>query len=286
MFRLKSGYNTSMRKLLCVFAHPDDESFTSAGTIAKYVKAGWQVDLVCVTRGEAGQTGIYGDISKRELSEIRTKEMETAMEILGIASVTFLDYRDHKLSALNPGELEDKIYQSMHELKPDVVITFEPNGISNHPDHSKTTLATTYVFQKYAYEVAHPKAPGARDPARYDQLSFAESEAVTSEPKLYYACMPESVATYLRQKKVIPGLSFGKPWVGVEDKRITTVIDTKRYASVKLKALRAHVSQAADVDKFLSIEPQPLVQQEFYILRMQGESEIFMGKNDQVSNRL
>ena len=134
--------------------------------------------------------------------------------------------------------------------------------------------------------MAHPKAPGQRDPARHDTLSFAESEAITSEPKLYYACMPESVAMYLRQKKVIPATSFGKPWNGVEDKRITTVIDTKRFAAVKIKALRAHVSQAADVDKFLSIDPQPVVQQEFYILRMQGESEIFMGKNDQVSNRL
>lgn len=275
-----------MRKLLCVFAHPDDESFTAAGTIAKYVKAGWQVDLICVTRGEAGQTGIYGDISKRELADIRTKEMEQAMEVLGISSVTFLDYRDHKLSALNPGELEDKIYQNMSELKPDVVITFEPNGISNHPDHSKTTLATTYVFQKYAYEVAHPKAPGARDPARFTTLSFADSEAVTTEPKLYYACMPESVAAYLRQKKVIPAHSFGKPWVGVEDKRITTVIDTSRYAAIKMKALRAHTSQISDVETFLSIDPQPLIQQEFFILRMQGESEIFMGKNDRVSNRL
>ena len=46
-----------MKKILLVFAHPDDESFAAAGTVAKYVKAGWEVDLICATRGEKGEAG-------------------------------------------------------------------------------------------------------------------------------------------------------------------------------------------------------------------------------------
>lgn len=275
-----------MRNLLLVFAHPDDESFTCGGTVAKYVKAGWEVNLVCATRGEAGETGPYGDISKTELQDIRSQEMERAMEILGISSVTFLDYRDGGLSKLHPGELEDKIHHSMVTHNPDVVITFEPNGISNHPDHSKICLSTTYAFQKYADAKAHPEAPGARDPNRNWERQFAAMNPETAEPKLYYACMPESIADYLRRKNVIPDQSFGLPWKGTEDKLITTVIDTKRFAATKLKALRAHISQSADVDRFYAIERQPLADQEFFILRMQGEFEIFMGKNDRISNRL
>lgn len=79
-----------MKRLLLVFAHPDDESFSCAGTVAKYVAAGWKVDLICATRGEDGSRGPYVDLPKDQLGDIRQKELQKACVTLGINSITFL----------------------------------------------------------------------------------------------------------------------------------------------------------------------------------------------------
>src|SRR5476651_292782 len=137
-----------MKKMVLVFAHPDDESFMSAGTVAKYVKAGWKVDLICATKGDAGMRGPHDGTS--DLAQLRQKELEESSRVVGIASIIHLDYRDGKLSDINPGELEEVIYKKLLELRPDIVITFEPGGVSNHPDHVKISLSATYAFHKYA----------------------------------------------------------------------------------------------------------------------------------------
>lgn len=253
-----------MKRLLLVFAHPDDESFSCGGTVAKYVKAGWRVDLICATRGEEGSRGPYVNLAHDQLGDIRQKELQKAGITLGINSITFLGYRDGTLSAQTPGELEDKVHKKMEELVPDAVITTDTTGISNHPDHIKVSFVTTYAFQKYA--------------------SWIEAQQIF--PKLYYACMPESIAQYLQKKKTLPMESFGKPWRGTPDKHITTVINIMKFASVKKKALSSHVSQQENVDQFLSLPSQPELKHEYFILRMHGTTEVFMGKHDRVSNAL
>lgn len=277
-----------MKKLLLSFAHPDDESFAAGGTVAKYVAAGWTVHLLCATRGEAGSAGPYGEVSSDSLGNIRQKELEEAGSILGIDSVTFLGYKDGLLSGLTPGDLEDPIYRQMAGFSPDVVITFEPNGISNHPDHRKVCLATTYAFQKYAKDVALARG---ELPVRIGQRarSFKEADAEETnlpEPRLYYVCMPETLVDHLKKQKVIPSESFGKPWVGIPDKLITTVIDIKRFKSKKIQAIQAHKTQQSDSDRFLSSNSQPLLDLEYFIMRMQGMHEVFMGKTDRVADRI
>ncbi len=262
-----------MKKLLLVFAHPDDETFTAAGTVAKYVKAGWEVDLVCATRGEKGEVGPYEHATPARLGEIRQKELEEAAAVLGISHVSFLDYKDGDLAQLEYGELEDILYKKIQEIVPDCVVTFDTTGISNHPDHIKICYATTYAFQTYAAWVS-------------GQLQEMGKQQKGAEPKLYYACMPESLAAYLVKAKNIPAESFGKPWEGVSDKLITTVIDVGVYKGVKRRALTCHVSQQKDINRFLSLANHPLLSREYFILRMHGTTEVFMGKNDRVSNRL
>lgn len=262
-----------MKRMLLVFAHPDDESFTSAATIAKYAKAGWTIDLISATRGEKGETGSHGEKTPEELGIIRQKELENAASHLGISTITFLKYIDGDLKYDPPGELEEIIYQKMVELIPDVVITFDTTGISNHPDHIRLSFATTFAFQKYAAQIKN---------ALKDNPEYTEE----SDPKLYYACVPDSVVEYLKKKRIFPEESFGKPWIGVEDKFITTVISTEGFQQVKKRALKCHVSQTEDVTRFLSLPHNPLVKQEYYIFRMHGVREIFMGKNDRVASKL
>jgi LmbE family N-acetylglucosaminyl deacetylase len=270
------------KKILLVFAHPDDESFITGGTIAKYADNGWTVDLICLTRGQAGEWGSYE--KNGDLGVIRTRELEEAATVLRISSVTFFEYMDGKLSDVHPGELEDILYKFLLEREPDIVITFEPKGISNHPDHRKACISATYAFQKYATRRVRGEKLGKRDPRR--AFIDAIPPSADYEPKLYYACMPTSIVEYLKTKNVIPAESFGKPWSGVPDKAVTTCIDISKYMKKKIQALSKHKTQIADVQRFLAIDSHPLMDSEYFILRMQGEQEIFMGKKDEVSAEL
>jgi len=281
------AYNTPMKKLFLVFAHPDDESLATGGTIAKYVRSGWHVDLICATKGESGSSGPHA-VSGDALGKIREGELGRAAKILGISSVSYLGYKDGMLGRQNPGELEDSIYRAMETKLPDVVITFDTTGISHHPDHIKLCFATTFAFQKYSlYLAATHKTQKVLQ--KYDEQWIKRIERMVGEriePRLYYACMPESIARYAIKEKIIPAVSFGKPWIGVKDSRISTIIDIKRFAHLKLRALREHITQMADVSHFLQAEGTPLFDQEYFMLRMKGTQEVFMGKNDSVSDRI
>lgn len=237
-----------MRKLLGIFAHPDDESIAPGGTFAKYAKAGWQIDIVMATRGDRGIGG----------AEVREKELEVAAKHLGIRTITFLDYKDGTLSDREPGDIENTLVKVVLEAKPDVIITHEPAGITNHPDHIKMSYAATFAYQVYAKD--------------------------HDESKLYYACFPESVMTYLITSKLFPSEHHGKPVHGMEDRRITTVIDIKRQAAAKRKALESHVTQLPVLEKYLTNDQ--FFRQEYFVLRMIGLKEVFLGKNDQISDRL
>jgi N-acetylglucosamine malate deacetylase 2 len=262
-----------MKKMLLILAHPDDESFVAGGTVAKYVKDGWRVDLICATRGEVGETGPYGEKTERELGVIREGEVRKAAEILGISSVTFLDYIDGTLANDPPGKLEDILCKQLEEIIPDCVITFDTTGISNHPDHIRVSYAATFAFQKYAAWIEKT----LKEDPEYDE---------DAAPKLYYACVPETVCEYLKKKKVFSEESFGRPWLGVEDKFITTLISTAGFQMIKKKALKAHISQQEDTNRFLSLKSNPLISHEYFIFRMHGTQEIFMGKNDRISSKL
>lgn len=281
-----------MKKLLLIFAHPGDESFAAGGTIAKYAKAGWEIHIICATSGEAGPRGQYTYRKKEELGNIRLHELNTAGKVLGIGAVETLGYPDGKLKSVHFGELEDKLFRSMISISPDIVITFEPNGISNHPDNMRMSLSVTYAYQKFAHARIDVLKEGVsrQKPQRHArdswQMAFADTVRNKTEPKLYYACQPQSVVEYLVKKRVLPEKSFEKPRTGVEDKKITTVIDVRRFTAVKIRALQEHVSQKSDVDRYISVPNNPLLQNEYFILRMWGITEVYMGKNDHVENRL
>jgi LmbE family N-acetylglucosaminyl deacetylase len=261
-----------MKRILLVVAHPDDESFMTGGTVAKYVDDGWEADVICATRGEEGERGPLVQLARDKVGEVRQKELEKAGAVLGIHSVTFLGYRDGTLPDRIPGDIEDMVHKKMLELIPDIVITADTTGISNHPDHIKLSYATTYAFQKYA---------------KWIEERLKDQEATEQIfPKLYYACMPASIAAFAVKSKTHPPESFGKPWKGVPDKNITTVVDISDYADVKERALRCHITQTADVDRFFSVPGRPLMKNEYYIFRMHGTTEVFLGKNDHVFNSL
>lgn len=143
--------------LLAVYAHPDDE-LSSGGTLAHYARHGVSTHLICATRGEVGDAppDRKGFAS---VAEMRTNELQCAAGILGLASVSFLGYRDsgmpgspdnrHPDALVNAptDEVARKIAAHIRRLKPQVVVTFDPIGGYRHPDHIATHQATVEAFK-------------------------------------------------------------------------------------------------------------------------------------------
>lgn len=134
------------KRLLAVFAHPDDESFSSGGTLAKYAQKGVEIYLACVTRGEVGQSA---KALKKTLGEEREKELLRAAKILGVKGVFFLGFSDGTLNNQIMPKLWEKILKLLRKIRPQVVLTFDFSGISGHLDHIATSYATTLAFLEF-----------------------------------------------------------------------------------------------------------------------------------------
>lgn len=160
----------STRTLLAVLAHPDDESFGMGGTLAHYARQGCSVYLVCATRGEAGDVspehlGDFGSIA-----ELRESELRCASNHLGLKGVFFLPYRDSGMAGsadnLHPNahinasldEVAGWVVKYIRDLKPDIVLTFDPIGGYRHPDHIHIHKATVMAFERSADVNFHPDA--------------------------------------------------------------------------------------------------------------------------------
>jgi LmbE family N-acetylglucosaminyl deacetylase len=156
------------KTLLAVLAHPDDESFGLGGTLALYARRGCDTYLVCATRGEVGDVDDLG--GHASIAELRESELRCAAEHLGLKGVFFLGYRDsgmpgsddnkHPEAQINHPveEVAGRVVKYIRELKPDVVLTFDPIGGYKHPDHIHIQRATTLAFEKADDASFHPEA--------------------------------------------------------------------------------------------------------------------------------
>ena len=123
-------------KLLAVFAHPDDESMGMGGTLAKYSSEGVETHLICASRGEGGWFGPEEQNPGPErLGQLREQELRSAVRILGMISLSFLDYIDGHVDEANPQEIIGKIAAHIRHIQPQVVVTFPHDGSYGHPDH-------------------------------------------------------------------------------------------------------------------------------------------------------
>ncbi|RJR14900.1 PIG-L family deacetylase [Candidatus Microgenomates bacterium] len=135
-----------MRKLLALIAHPDDESFGFAGTLAKYAREGVEVHVLCATRGEKGKGD--GDVGKT-----REQELLAASKILGVAKVDFLDFQDGTLSNNLYHKLAEGFRAKIDSFQPDVILTYEYRGVSGHLDHVTVSLVTSFVLRNLGRKI-------------------------------------------------------------------------------------------------------------------------------------
>ena len=223
-------------KLMCVLAHPDDESLGTGGTLAKYAAEGVETYLVTATRGERGWFGDEEDNPGLEaLGEIREAELLAAANALGIREVKFLDYVDGDLDQADPAEAVAKIVAHLRRVRPHVVITFAPEGAYGHPDHIAISQFTT------AAVVA------ASDP-NYGALNGRARRAAHRVSKLYYMAWPKD--KWAAYQAVFGDLVMNvegverraAPW---PDWAITTLIDTEAYWPTVWRAVSCHKTQLA-----------------------------------------
>jgi LmbE family N-acetylglucosaminyl deacetylase len=218
-------------RLMCVLAHPDDESLGMGGTLAKYAAEGIETYLVTATRGERGWFGDEKDNPGPEaLGKLRETELLNAAKELGICEVKFLDYIDGDLDQANPAEVTAKIVSHLRHVRPDVVITFDPNGAYGHPDHIAICQFTTAAV----LAAANP--------------NYFNSSSPHSITKLYYMAWPK--AKFDAYESVFGELVMHidtvarhtTPW---PNWAVTSIIDTADYWPTVWKAVSCHKTQLA-----------------------------------------
>ena len=141
-----------MPAILCIFAHPDDESFGSAGTIARYASEGVPVHLLTYTRGQQGVRPEPID-SPEALGKLREYELRAAVDVLGITSLTLLDYMDGELDRADHEELAAHAVEAIERTNADTIITFGPLGITRHGDHIAAHTAAMAAVERAGREL-------------------------------------------------------------------------------------------------------------------------------------
>jgi LmbE family N-acetylglucosaminyl deacetylase len=209
-------------RLMCVFAHPDDESLGTGGTLAKYAGEGVETYLVTATRGERGR---FRDGEPRPSDDVvgttREAELRAAAKELGLREVVLLGYPDGALDTVNPVVAQDAIAGHLRRIKPQVVITFGPEGAYGHPDHIAISQLTTAAIVRAA------------------DRDFAVA-------KLYYiAWSAQAWAAYQAALRKLTSTVDGVerqviPW---PDWAVTTRIDTSSVWPAVWRAVQCHQTQ-------------------------------------------
>lgn len=216
-------------KLLAIFPHPDDETLGLGSTLARYSAEGVETHLVCATHGEMGWFDSEGPNPGFEgVGQIRTEELNCAAANLGLHTVNFLDHIDGYVDKANPTEIIAELVTHIRRIKPQVVITFGPDGNYGHPDHIALSQ-----FTNGALICAADK-------------SFTSVQSPHRVSKFYY--MVDSVYLVGAANEAFGGISMDvdgvtRHQVGWEDWQITTILDNRKHMVQVQRAIQCHKSQ-------------------------------------------
>jgi LmbE family N-acetylglucosaminyl deacetylase len=233
------------KRLLAVLAHPDDEVFGLGGTLALYGSKGVEVSLVCATRGEVGEIAAESQATPETLGAVREQELRCSADVLGIDEVIFLDYRDSGMAGTvenedprafmnaQDDEVVLKLVRIMRQIRPDVVITFDPHGGYGHPDHIAAHQHTVTAFHAAGDEGRYPEQGKVWKPAR-----------------LLYNVLPRSSITQMRVRMEEMGVDISQfdnfeesVRAGWPDEKIHLTVDVSAQTEAKWKAFDCHRTQ-------------------------------------------
>ena len=213
--------------LLAVFAHPDDEAFSVGGTLTHYARKGVRVVLACATRGEAGKITVPG-MTVDDLGVQREQELRRACEALEIEPPIFLDYHDSgryertrtndpiAMMNVNPLDVEVKLRALIADIRPQVILTFDPHGGYGHVDHLQIHRATSAAF----FSTGHLPGGGPQ--------------------RLYFTALTTATATSMLSRL---GPDLDPMVYGVDTGTVAVTMNVAPYAENKKAALAAHGTQ-------------------------------------------
>jgi LmbE family N-acetylglucosaminyl deacetylase len=228
-------------RLLCITAHPDDESLGMGGVHAKYAAEGIATYLLTATRGERGWIGdpdAYPGLAA--LGSLRERELRRAASVLGLQQVDFLDYTDGDLDVADAEEVIAGIVAHLRRVRPHVVITFGPDGATGHPDHIAISQFTTAALVCAADPGYSPQCDWpAHRVAKLYYLAGSRARIAA-----YEAVFGDSAMTVDGIKRSVPG------WA---DWAITTRIDTVDYWSQIWQAIICHRSQLSNYEALVQL---------------------------------
>jgi len=224
------------RCILGVFAHPDDETSCAGGTLSRYARAGAEVYVATATRGEQGMLGTHGQVVTRaDLPRVREAELRTVLQMYGAQPPILLGYRDQEVAHTDAGELVARIAAVMDAVRPDVVLTFGPLGLSGHPDHVAVHHATVTAFHRHR---------------------------TTAAPHLYYKALLPAAMQAL-------GLRLTGPEV-----QPTVLIDITAQKALKVRALRTYTTQEDAQRLAALVEQAPWAVEAFHQAYPQVSTEV------------
>jgi N-acetyl-1-D-myo-inositol-2-amino-2-deoxy-alpha-D-glucopyranoside deacetylase len=244
------------RSILFVHAHPDDEAVGTGATMARYAAEGAHVTLVTCTLGEEGEIHVpaltrLAPAEADQLGGYRIGELAEACRALGVTDHRFLGgagrWRDSGMMDTPPNEhprafwgadLDEAagaLLEVIRETRPQVAVTYDPNGFYGHPDHIQAHRVTM----------------------RAAELAAAEGLPL---PKVYWTAVPHSVleagARQFAESENNPFEGFSSieelPF-GTPDKEIAARIDAQDWADAKAVALRAHATQIPPTSWLLTL---------------------------------
>lgn len=244
--------------LMCVHAHPDDESIATGGVLLRAHDEGLRTAVVTCTGGERGEVVGPGmdpaEVFPR-LGEVRRDELTRALELLGAGEPRWLGYVDSGMMGEagndDPAsfwrapfdEAVGRLVAQIRAFRPDVLVTYDAYGGYGHPDHIQTHRVSLVAAEAAAVPALHPDAGPA-----------------WTVPKVYTAVIPVSMMLRINASLREAGLPspFGDadraedlPF-GTPDEQVTTAVDVRPWLERKMTALRAHTSQLAEDSFFLN----------------------------------
>ncbi|HVZ12576.1 MAG TPA: PIG-L deacetylase family protein [Patescibacteria group bacterium] len=216
------------RTAVCIFAHPDDEAFGPAGTIALLAQK-YDLYLLCATKGEIGKDSLRNG---KPLSEVRADELRKSAKILGIKKVFFLGFVDGTLSNSIYHKIADSIEKHLEKIKPELILTSNPNGGSGHIDHIVMSMVSSFVFE--------------RSPFIKKIMYTANTRQMTDRQKgqPYFVYRPD----------------------GYKMEDIDEVVDVSSVWDTKLAAMAAHKSQKHDYERILKLR-EGLPREEYFLVK-------------------
>ena len=221
-------------KLLCVLAHPDDESLGTGPTLAKYAAQGVETYLVCATKGQKGwKLGDY--LGPEAVGNHRTQELHKAAEALKLKKVCFLDYMDGELDQANLQEASGKIANHIKQIKPQIVLTFGLEGAYGHPDH----IAISQFTMSAIVQAANQKSDDAHQVSKLYYLAWSKRQT-----ELYQSVFGDL-------KSQVDGIE--RRFSGWDDWALTTKLETSSYVSATKEAINCHKSQLRSYEKLLNL---------------------------------